>query len=109
MSVFRRNGNGPDPSADIDVGVPAPAQPAARSRASAAWVGSCIAAFTLAILVVFMLQNTSQVDVTFLWLEGSVPLALALLLAGVGAGLVVAVVGTVRVTQLRRRLSRRPG
>ena len=109
MSVFRRNGNGPEPPVDFEVADPSPPSPAARTRVSAAWVGSWVAAVILVILMVFMLQNTSQVDVTFLWLEGSVPLALALLIAGVGAGIVVAVVGAARITQLRRRLSKRPG
>ncbi|WP_157740491.1 lipopolysaccharide assembly protein LapA domain-containing protein [Jiangella sp. DSM 45060] len=63
----------------------------------------------LAILMVFILQNTGRVDVTFLWLEGSVPLALALLIAAASAGFVVAVIGSVRIIRLRRQLSRRPG
>ncbi|TDC50935.1 DUF1049 domain-containing protein [Jiangella ureilytica] len=109
MSVFRRNGNGPEPSVDFEVADPAPPPPAAPARVSAAWAGSCVAALILVILIAFMLQNTSRVDVAFLWLEGSVPLALALLIAGVGAGLVVAVVGAARITQLRRRPSSGPG
>jgi putative membrane protein len=35
-------------------------------------------------------------------MNGSVPLALALLIAGVGVGIVAVVVGTARVTELRR-------
>lgn len=78
---------------------------APRSRAGAIWVGICIAAIVLIALVVFMLQNTQPVLVTFLSMQGSVPLALALLIAGIGVGVVALVVGTVRISQLRRRLT----
>jgi uncharacterized integral membrane protein len=54
-----------------------------------------------------MLQNTGKVKVTFLGWHGSVPLALALLISAVGGVLVVLVVGTIRITQLRR-MARRP-
>ncbi|HZM79346.1 MAG TPA: lipopolysaccharide assembly protein LapA domain-containing protein [Candidatus Limnocylindrales bacterium] len=49
-----------------------------------------------------MLQNTRSVEVSFLWLHGNVPLALALLIASVGTAVVVMVVGAARITQLRR-------
>jgi uncharacterized integral membrane protein len=41
-------------------------------------------------------------------LDGSLPLGLALLIAGVGVGILVSIVGTARIAQLRRRISRRP-
>lgn len=77
-----------------------------RTRAGATWVGICVGALVLVALIVFMLQNTQQVLVSFLGAQGSVPLALALLIAGVGVGIVALVVGTVRIGQLRRRLTR---
>jgi lipopolysaccharide assembly protein A len=78
----------------------------ARSRAGAAWLGISIAVFTSVILIIFLLQNTQNVEVSFLWLSGSLPLAIALLIAGVGVGILIVVIGTVRITQLRRRASR---
>jgi len=78
-----------------------------RTRAGAAWFGACAAAATLVVLIVFMLQNTRSVEVSFLWMHGNLPLALGLLIAGVGTAIVVMVIGSVRLTQLRRR-SRRP-
>jgi lipopolysaccharide assembly protein A len=89
-----------------EVGVTGPTVKTPRSRAGAVWVGICIAALLLIVLVIFMLQNTRPVLVTFFSLEGTVPLAIALLIAGVGVGLIALVVGTVRIAQLRRRLSR---
>jgi uncharacterized integral membrane protein len=80
---------------------------APRSRAGAVWIGICIAALVLVALIVFMLQNTQVVLVSFLGMEGSVPLAVALLIAGVGVGIIALVVGTIRIAQLRRRLQRR--
>jgi uncharacterized integral membrane protein len=60
-------------------------------------------------LVIFMLQNTGSVSVSFLWLDGSLPLGLALLIAGVGVGILVTIVGTARIAQLRHRMSLRRG
>jgi len=76
-----------------------------RSRAGAAWVGICIAAVVVIALIIFILQNRQPVLVTFLSLQGTVPLAIALLIAGVGVGFVALVIGTIRISQLRRRLS----
>ncbi len=105
------NGN---PGASVP-GKPAPsrvsrdgsrATKAPRSRAGAVWVGVCIAALLLVALIIFMLQNTQLVLVSFLGMQGSVPLAVALLIAGVGVGIIALVIGTVRIAQLRRRLHR---
>lgn len=80
---------------------------AVRSRAGAVWVGICIAVVLLVALIIFMLQNTQLVLVSFLGMQGSVPLAVALLVAGVGVGIIAVVIGTIRITQLRRRLQDR--
>jgi lipopolysaccharide assembly protein A len=77
------------------------------TRWSAAWVGICGAALTLVALIVFMLQNTRRVEVTFLWMHGTLPLALALLIAGVGSAILAMVFGAARITQLRRLARRR--
>jgi uncharacterized integral membrane protein len=76
------------------------------TRTSAAWLAICTAAVILVVLIVFMLQNTGSVEVTFLWLTGSLPLALALLIAAVGAAILTMIVGVARMTQLRRRIRR---
>jgi uncharacterized integral membrane protein len=67
-------------------------------------LGACLAAVVLTVLIVFMLQNTGSVEVRFLWLHGTLPLAMALLIAGVGASLLTMLVAVARITQLRRRL-----
>jgi uncharacterized integral membrane protein len=64
----------------------------------------CVGAVVLVALVVFMLQNTAPVEVSFLAMTGTAPLALVLLIAGLGVGVVALVVGSLRIGQLRRRL-----
>jgi uncharacterized integral membrane protein len=77
-----------------------------RTRTGATWFGICVAAVLLVVLIVFMLQNTRSVEVNFFGMHGNLPLAMALLIAAVGAAIVTMVVGAARITQLRR-LSRR--
>jgi uncharacterized integral membrane protein len=77
-----------------------------HTRTGAAWFGICLAALLSIVLIVFMAQNTGHVEVNFLWMDGSLPLALALLIAGVGAAIVTMVVGAARITQLRRQARR---
>ncbi|HSE46146.1 MAG TPA: lipopolysaccharide assembly protein LapA domain-containing protein [Gemmatimonadales bacterium] len=55
----------------------------------------------LILLIVFMLQNSTKVEVHFLGWTGTIPLGMALLIAAVGGGVVVAIAGVARVTQLR--------
>ncbi|MGZ4598984.1 MAG: lipopolysaccharide assembly protein LapA domain-containing protein [Oryzihumus sp.] len=55
----------------------------------------------LIMLIAFMLQNTTEVEVHFLGLSGTIPLGMALLIAAVGGGVVVAIAGVARITQLR--------
>lgn len=88
-----------------DLPVPPRRQPlqVARTRAGAVWVGLCVGALVLVALVVFMLQNTAPVDVAFLGMHGSAPLALMLLIAGLGVAIVALAVGSLRIGQYRRR------
>ncbi|WP_116952894.1 lipopolysaccharide assembly protein LapA domain-containing protein [Jiangella endophytica] len=73
-----------------------------HSRTGTLWVGICVTVLVLGLLIVFIAQNTETVDVTFLWMNGTVPLAVALLIAAAGAGLLATIVGTIRIAQLRR-------
>ena len=77
-----------------------------RTRVSGAWTAVVVSSLLLLLLVVFLLQNQRSVRVSFLWVEGSVPLAVALLLAAVIGALAVGVFGVARVVQLRRAARR---
>jgi lipopolysaccharide assembly protein A len=83
-----------------------PRVPVRRTRTGAAWVGIVVGAAVLVLLIVFMLQNTVPVEVAFFGLTGTAPLALTLLIAGVGFAIVTLVVGSLRIGQLRRRIGR---
>lgn len=79
------------------------------TRVSAVWVATAAALVLLILLIVFVLQNSTKVEVHFLGLSGTIPLGMAMLIAAVGGGVVVAIAGGARVAQLRmdaRRIRR---
>jgi uncharacterized integral membrane protein len=94
------------PAAQHEAPAPAETRAGTRSRLSTAWVSIWTATVVFIALIVFMLQNTRSVEVSFLGLHGTLPLALALLIAVAGAVLLTLIFGTARIAQLRRRLSR---
>jgi uncharacterized integral membrane protein len=77
-----------------------------RTRVSAAFNGFVAGAIVLMLLLIFILENTRSVKITFLGASGHLALGIALLLAAVGGALVVGVLGTARITQVRRHAKR---
>lgn len=78
-----------------------------RSRLGGLWVGLIASAVVLVLLLVFILQNSQGVQITYFGFSGRAPLAVAILL-GVAAGvLLVALPGSVRILQLRRSIRRK--
>lgn len=75
--------------------------PPPLTRASAVWVATAAALLLLILLIVFMLQNTTKVEVHLLGMSATIALGMALLIAAVGGGVVVAIAGVARVAQLR--------
>ncbi|MET1065811.1 MAG: lipopolysaccharide assembly protein LapA domain-containing protein [Arthrobacter sp.] len=71
------------------------------TRAGMVWVAVASALVVLILLIVFILQNQEYVLVKFFGLEGSVPLGIALFIAAVGGGVLVAIAGAARIIQLR--------
>jgi len=86
---------------------PAPDDPLRRSRTSMLWLATTGLGVVLVLLVVLILQNTQEVSFSFLWWEGTPPLAAALLIAAAGGIAVTAIAGSLRILQLRRRVKRR--
>ena len=78
--------------------------PLRGSRTSGVWVAMVASAVLLLLLVVFLAQNTREVRLTFLWWCGTTALSVALLLAAAIGILLTAMVGTLRILQLRRRV-----
>ena len=73
----------------------------ASTRAAAAWFATAVALVLLVLLIVLILQNQDVVTLHYLGFTGSLPLGTALFIAAVAGGAVVAIVGVVRLTQLR--------
>jgi lipopolysaccharide assembly protein A len=63
----------------------------------------------LAVVLIFMLQNTRAVNISFLGAHLHLSLAVALLLAAIAGALIMAAAGTARITQLRRIMRRDRG
>ena len=61
------------------------------------WVAVACALVVLILLIAFILQNQKYVQVKFVGLEGSVPLGIALFIAAVGGGVLVAIAGAARI------------
>ena len=81
---------------------PAPAPEARQvTRAGMVWAAVASALVVLIVLIAFILQNQDYVQVKFFGLEGSVPLGMALFIAAVGGGVLVAIAGAARIIQLR--------
>lgn len=87
---------------------PAPTTPGktarvGRTRLGSIWVSLIGMAAAFSALLVFILQNPARTDLHFLWLDGRVPLGVAMLFAAIAGILLIAIPGTGRILQLRRR------
>ena len=86
---------------------PEPAAPPTTKTGIA--FGALIAgAIVLIVLLVFILENTASVKISFFGASGHLPLGVALLLAAIGGALLTGIVGGARIVQLRRHVKRRP-
>ncbi|CUR59934.1 conserved hypothetical protein [metagenome] len=80
--------------------------PLRGSRTSGVWGAVVALGILLILLVIFIVQNTQKVEVSFLGWNGRTPLAAALLVATAAGLLVAAIAGSLRILQLRRRVKR---
>ncbi len=89
---------------------PAPAHgKAARvrpTRISGTWVAVIAGLVVLTLLLVFILQNLDTATVHFFGMEGSLPLAIAMLFSALGGAALVALIGGARILQLRKQARR---
>jgi len=104
----------PAPAGQAASQQPAPEQPAPpsaapvasppkikRTRISGLWVAVGCFAVILLLLLIFILQNSQKVDISYMGAHGHLPLGVALLLAAVCGVLLVVLAGTARISQLR--------
>ena len=73
-----------------------------RTRTSGLWVSVGFFALVLLLLLIFILQNSEKVKISFFGANPTLPLGVALLLAAVLGALLVALIGAARMVQLRR-------
>jgi uncharacterized integral membrane protein len=78
------------------------AHPSKRTRIGGVWVAAAIFAVILLLLLIFILQNSEHVRISYLGAHGHLPLGVALILAAVCGVLLVVIPGTWRIVQLRR-------
>jgi uncharacterized integral membrane protein len=82
--------------------------PLRRSRTSGAWFAVVALAVLLLLLIIFIAQNTQDIEVSFLGWDVRAPLAVSLLIASLVGILLAVVAGSLRILQLRRRVRRAP-
>jgi uncharacterized integral membrane protein len=96
----------PGPQGPLTGSVSGGPPPHKHSRAGAAWVALIVAAVVVIFLLIFVMQNSGPVQVRFLGFEGTIPLGVAMAFAAVAGALTTALLGTVRILQLRARARR---
>ena len=101
----------PPPSTETShepaVGTSAPARgEISHTRTARAHTALIVGAVVLILLLVFILENTESVKISYFGAGFHMPLGVALLLAAIGGALLVGIVSTARIMQLRRRVRR---
>ncbi|RVW06773.1 DUF1049 domain-containing protein [Rhodococcus spongiicola] len=66
-----------------------------------AWTAVAVGAIIVVGMLIFILQNTEEIDIAFLGWNFTLPLGVALLFAAIGGLLVMAFIGGARIWQLR--------
>ncbi len=80
---------------------PLPQHKIKRTRISGLWVSVGFFAVVLLLLLIFILQNGTKVDISYMGAHGHLPLGVALLLSAVCGVLLVVLAGAARISQLR--------
>ena len=104
----------PPPSANGSALAPAPAKPPTAAprrgrlstRISGMRTALIVGVLALTVVLIFIIQNTHAVNISFLGAHLHLSLAVALILAAIAGALVMAAAGTARITQLRRTMRR---
>lgn len=73
-----------------------------QTRAAALWTGIILGLLVLIVLLIFITQNMDPVTTVFLGWRVGLPLGITVLIAAIAGALLTALVGVVRMVQLRR-------
>jgi lipopolysaccharide assembly protein A len=84
----------------------APRRGRMHTRISGLRTGLIVGVAVLVVVLIFIIQNTHAVNISFLGAHLRLSLAVALLLAAIAGALLMAAAGTARITQLRLALRR---
>ncbi len=95
------------PTEHVAALTPAAPPVARRDSARGFWAAIVVTLVVLSLLVVFILENTETVHVSYFGGSWHPPLGVALLVAAIFGGLVVVLAVAARVLQLRRRARER--
>ena len=95
------NGSAPSPP-----GAARPHRPIRRTRISGIRTALIAGVLALIVLVIFIAQNAQAVKLSFLGAQVRLSVGVALLLAAIAGGLLMAAAGTARITELRRAIHR---
>lgn len=76
------------------------------SKVGMTWVFLLLGMLLLILLLVFVLQNLDRVSMTLFTWQTSFPLGVGMLLAAIAGALIMALIGSVRIIQLRRQVAR---
>lgn len=93
------------PGQPVPARIPGDAPPESAvkfTRTASVWTSLTAGFLILIVLLIFIAQNTSSAQFTFLGWRWSLPLGVAILLAAVCGGLITVLAGTARMYQLRR-------
>ncbi|MGD7000994.1 LapA family protein [Corynebacterium halotolerans] len=102
-----------DPEPAGTAPAPAPATPAPRtgrgrattgSLAGSTWVAMVVGLLILILLIVFILQNQQQVELNLFAWSFQFPAGIGYLITAIAGGLIIALVGMVRMMELRRQV-----
>ena len=105
------NGSAPPPTAPSPTAAAPVRHRRLRTSISSARTALIVSFLALIVLVIFIIQNTDAVKISFLGAQVRMSLGVALLIAAIAGALLMAAAGTARITQLRmvmRRDRRRP-
>ena len=91
----------PQQTAPQQTATPLPEHRIKRTRISGLWISVGFFAVVLLLLLIFILQNGTKVDISYMGAHGHLPLGVALLLSAVCGVLLVVLAGAARISQLR--------
>lgn len=102
-----------DPGRGRPAGTPAPAskrsvdtrdayEQVKHTRSAALWSGLVGGAVILLLLLVFIVQNQANTEISLIFWKTTLPLGVSLLIAAIGGALLVGLAGALRILQLRR-------